>query len=126
LSPCTTSALTNQHDRAVEPGRGQKPQLRALVGEAEQRLVVAKKNAGMRLEGERRGSPPQRLGARQRGRDHGAVAAMHAVEIADGDDGAVERVVGGRFAPHHDERLSRLRLVGHDRRWNGPRKTLEA
>jgi hypothetical protein len=48
---------------------------------------------------------------------------MHAVEIADGDDGTVERVVGGRFAPDHDERLSRLRLVGHDRRWSGPRRT---
>src|SRR5262245_66664763 len=77
----------------------------------------------MRLEGERRGFPPKRLGARQRCRDHGAMAAMHAVEIADGDDGAVERVVPGRFAPHHDERLFRLRLVGHDRRWNGPRMT---
>src|SRR5215471_14167914 len=88
--------------------------------------VGAKKTAGMRLEGERRRFPPERLGARQRRRDHGAVAAMHAVEIADGDDGAVERVVRGRFAPHHDERLSRRRLVGHERRRNGPRKTLQA
>src|SRR5262245_7913483 len=55
-----------QHDRAAKPGRGQKPQLRALVGEAEQWLVGAKKTAGMRLEGERRRLPPERLGARQR------------------------------------------------------------
>src|SRR5262249_3090539 len=112
-----------QHDRAAKPGRGQKPQLRALVGEAEQRLVGAKKTAGMRLEGGRCRLPPHRPGARRRGRDHGAVAAMPAVEIADGDDGAVERVVGGRFAPHHDERFFRRRLVGHDRRWSGPRMT---
>ena len=82
-----------QHDRAGEPGRGQEPQLRALVGEAEQRLVGPEEAARMRLEGERRGRPAERLGARARGRDHGAVAAMHAVEIADGDDGAVERVI---------------------------------
>jgi hypothetical protein len=77
----------------------------------------------MRLEGQRCRFAPEGFGARKRGRDHGAVAAMHAVEIADGDDGIVERVVGGRFAPDHDERLSRLRLVGHDRRWSGPRRT---
>src|SRR5262249_19055675 len=112
-----------QHDRAAKPGRGQKPQLRALVGEPEQRLVGAKKTAGMRLEGERCRFPPQRLGARQRRRDHGAGAAMPAVENAGGGDGAGERVVGGRFAPHHDERLFRRRLVGHDRRWSGPRMT---
>jgi hypothetical protein len=112
-----------QHDRAAEPGRGQKPQLRALVGQPEQRLLGAKENAGMRLEGQRCRFPPEGFGARERRRDHGAVAAMHAVEIADGDDGAVERVVRGRFAADHDERLSRLRLVGHDRRWSGPRRT---
>ena len=35
-----------QHDRAVEPGGGQEPQLRALVGEAEQRLVAAGRSRG--------------------------------------------------------------------------------
>ena len=35
--------------------------------------------------------PPERPGAAARRRDHGAVAAMHAVEIADGDDGARQR-----------------------------------
>jgi hypothetical protein len=39
---------------------------------------------------------------------------MHAVEIADGDDGAVERVVGAAFAAHHDERPLRLRRFAHD------------
>ena len=97
----------------VESGRGQEAQLRALVGEAEQRLVRAEERARMRLEGQRRGRPAERLGARERGRDHGAVAAMHAVEIADGDDGAIERAVGGRFATNHDERLGRIGLVGH-------------
>src|SRR5215468_1327966 len=91
---CERRAET-QHDRAAEPGRGQKPQLRALVGQPEQRLLGAKERAGMRLEGQRRRFAPERFGARQRRRDHGAVAAMYAVEIADGDDGAVERVVGG-------------------------------
>src|SRR5262249_40481288 len=111
-----------QHDRAAEPGRGQKPQLRALVGQPEQRLLGAKERAGMRLEGQRRRFAPGGFGARQRPPDHGAGGATHAREIADGDDGAVERVVGGRFAPDHDEWLSRLRLLGHDRRWSGPRR----
>src|SRR5262249_33088377 len=115
--------VETQHDRAAKPGRGQKPQFRALVGQAEQRLLGPKKTAGMRLEGERRGFSPERLGARPRRRDHGAVAAMDAVESAEGDDRAGEGVVRGRFAPHHDERLFRLRLICHDRRWNGPRMT---
>jgi hypothetical protein len=38
---------------------------------------------------------------------------MHAVEIADGDDRAIERVIRGRFPPDDDEGLWRLRLVGH-------------
>jgi predicted ATPase len=37
--------------------------------------------------------------------EHGLMAAMHAVEIADGDDCPVEGVLRGRFASHHDERL---------------------
>ena len=53
-----------QYDRPAEPGRCQEPQLRALVGEAEQRPVGPKKPARMRLEGERGGRPGQRLGAR--------------------------------------------------------------
>ena len=102
-----------QHDRAGEAGRGQQAQLRAFVREAEQRLVRTEEGAGMRFEGQRRGRPGERLGARQRGRDHRPVAAMHAVEIADGDDRAVERVVRGCVATDHGERLGRLRLVGH-------------
>ena len=38
-----------------------------------------------------RGLAPERLGALQRGTDHGAVAAVHAVEIADRHHGAVQR-----------------------------------
>ena len=34
-----------QYDRAAEPGRRQQPQLRALVSEAEQRLVGRKTGA---------------------------------------------------------------------------------
>jgi len=41
------------------------------------------------------------------------MAAVNPVEIADGENRAVERVVGRRFATDHDERLDRLRLVGH-------------
>ena len=37
--------VERQHDRAVESGRGEKPQLRAFVGEAEQRRLAAGRNA---------------------------------------------------------------------------------
>ena len=40
----------------------------------------------MRLEGEHRRGPVRRLGAFHRRADHRAMAAMDAVEIADGDD----------------------------------------
>ena len=42
----------------------------------------------MRREGQRRRLAAERLGARARGADHGAVAAVHAVEIADRHHGA--------------------------------------
>ena len=105
--------IERQHDRAVEPGGGQQPQLRALVGQTKQRLVRPEEAAGMRLEGERRRRPAERLRARQRRGDDRAMAAVNPVEIADGEHRAVERVVGRRFATDHDERLDRLRLVGH-------------
>src|SRR5262249_6238614 len=44
-----------QHDRAGKSGRGQEPQLRALVGEAEQRLLGSEETARMRREREQRG-----------------------------------------------------------------------
>ena len=102
-----------EHDGAVEPGRRQQPQLRPLVGQPEQRLVRPKDAARVRLEGERRGRPAERLGALQRSRDHRAVAAVHAVEIADGDHRAAQRVVVGRVVAHHRERSDRLPAVGH-------------
>jgi hypothetical protein len=105
--------IERQHDRAVEPDSGQQPQLRALVGQTKQRLVRPEEAAGMRLEGERRRRPAERLRARQRRGDDRAMAAVNPVEVADGKHRAVERVVGRRFATDHDERLDRLRLVGH-------------
>ncbi len=80
------------HDEgAVEPGRGQQPQLVALAGELEQRLLRPEKLPRMRREGERGRRPLQAAARAQRGADHGAVAAMHAVEIADRHHGAGER-----------------------------------
>src|SRR5215470_19411857 len=83
--------VEGQYDRAVEPGAGEQAQLGALVGQAEQRLLRAEEAARMRLEGERRGRSAERARARKRCSDHGTVPALHAVEIADGDDGALER-----------------------------------
>ena len=79
--------------------------------------VRAKEFARVRLEGERGSGSAERLGARQRRRDHGAVAAVHAVEIADRHHGAAQRVVAGGVVAHHGKRSGRRRVVGH----GGPR-----
>ncbi len=69
----------------------------------------------MRREGQRRSLAAERTGALERGADHGAMAAMHAVEIADRHHGAGQRaasdplraaaddmkVLRGRFGPAH-------------------------
>ena len=101
--------VEGEHDRAVEAGRGEEPQLAGLVGQAEQRLVRIEEGARMRLEGQRRRRPAQRLGAANGGADHGAVAAVHAVEIADGDDRAAQGVIGRDIA-HDPETLGRHRV----------------
>ena len=78
-------------DGAVEPGRRQQAQLVALAGELEQRVLRPQEKPRMRRESQRRGLAAERLGARQGRPDHRAVAAMHAVEIADRHHGAVQR-----------------------------------
>ena len=78
-------------DGAVEPARRQQAQLVARAGELEQRVLRAQEKPRMRRKGQRRGRAAQRLGALERGADHGAVTAMHAVEIADRHHGAVQR-----------------------------------
>ncbi len=100
--------VEGEHDRAVEPGRGQKPQFGGLVGQPEQRLAGIEEGARMRLEGQRRRRPAQRPGLVQRRADHGAMAAMHAIEIADGDDGATQGVIG-RAVAHDGEVFRRHR-----------------
>ena len=73
-----------------EPGGGEQPQLRGLVGQAKHRIGRAQDLARMRLEGHRDGGRAERGRARNGGIDHRAMAAMHAVEIADRRDRAAE------------------------------------
>ena len=101
-----------EHDRTGKPRRREQAELRALVGEPKERLLRPEEAARMRLEGQRRRRPAERQGARARGRDHGAVAAMHTVEIADGDDSAVE-LAHRRCAVDHGEGFRRLEALGH-------------
>ena len=68
--------------------------------EPEQRFIGIEEGTRMRLEGERSGRLAERARPRQRRRDHRFVAAMHPVEIADGDGRAAERL-GGRKIMHH-------------------------
>src|SRR5262245_26810163 len=74
------------HDGTVEPGRGEQAELGGLVGQAKKRLVRIEEGAGMRLEGQRRRRAPEGAGAAHRRCDHGAMAAMDALEIAHGND----------------------------------------
>ena len=86
-----SAGVEGHDDGAVEPARRQQAQPVALAGELEQRVLRPQELPRMRREGQRRRLAAKRLGARQRGADHRAVAAMHAVEIADRHHGAVER-----------------------------------
>ena len=76
-------AVELHHDGAVERGGRKQPQLGVAIGEPEQRLVRRKECPRMRLEGEHRGRAAEPPRARHRGADHRAMAAMHALEIAD-------------------------------------------
>jgi hypothetical protein len=67
----------------------------------------------MRLEGEGGGGPVERPGAAACRRDHGAVAAMHAIEISDGNDRAGKRRRERRIAMNDGERWRRLRDFAH-------------
>ncbi len=100
--------IEGEHDRAVEPGRGQEPQFGRLVGEPEQLFVRMEEGARMRLEGERRGRAAEPVGALQRGGDDDPVAAMHAVEIADGNDRAAQAIIA-RAVAHDEEAFCRHR-----------------
>ena len=95
--------IEGEDDRTIEPGAGQQPQLIRLVGQPEQLFLRIEEGARMRLEGQRRGRLSQNSGAIERGSDDGAMAAMHAVEIADGDDCAAQATVAPAVA--HDEEV---------------------
>src|SRR6516225_10918643 len=86
--------IEGQHNRAVEPGGGEQAQFGGFGGEPEQRFVGIEERARMRFEGERGGRLTERAPPRQCRRDHRLMAAMHSVEIADGDGGAAERLAG--------------------------------
>ena len=95
------------HDGAVERGRREEPQLGVGIGEPEQRLVRRKEGARMRLEGEHCRRAPEPVGARHRSADHRAMAAMHALEIADREHRAPKRAGMRRQVERvldHDER----------------------
>jgi hypothetical protein len=71
----------------------------------------------MRLEGKHRSRAMRRLRTLDRSCDQRAVAAMHAVEIADGDDRPRQSIeacpIGLRTAVAHDDEWT-LADFGHD------------
>ena len=110
--------IEGQHHRAVEPGRGEQPQLPAFIGEPEHRLLRAQDGGRMRLEGQGRSGAAGRPRARQRRGNDRPVAAMHAVEIADRQHGAAQRRAWGTVALD-DEGLVRgtIRSFGRQFPW---------
>ena len=103
--------VEREHQRAVEPARREQPQLGRFVGEPEQRAVRAQEPPRMRLERQRDRRAAERFGATHRGGDHGAMTAVHAVEIADRDDAAFERGQGRGIVADHEERPRRSRRI---------------
>src|SRR5262249_20041675 len=83
--------VEGEDDGAIETAAREQPQLGALVGQAEQRHLRPEEAARMRLEGERCGWPGECAGTLTRSVDQGAMTAIHAVEIADGNDRAGQR-----------------------------------
>ncbi len=80
-------------DGAIESGACKQAQLVALARKLEQRVLRPQELSRVRREGERRSLAVELSRSCARGVDHGAVAAVHAVEIADGDDGPVQRSI---------------------------------
>ena len=101
-------AIELHHDGAVECGGREEPELGVAIAEPKQRLVRREEGARMRIEGEhrRRAAEPARAG--NRSGDHRAMAAMHALEIADRDHRASERA---------GMRRQLERVLDDDERW---------
>ena len=100
-------------DGAVEPGGGEQAQLVALARQLEQRVLRPQEQPRMRREGQSRGLAPERLRAFLRCSDDGAVAAVHAVEIADRHHRAMQRPAVNFVArPARDMEADRRRFRG--------------
>src|SRR5688500_9203478 len=97
--------IEGHHNRAVESGGRQQPQLVAVIAEPKQRHLGPEELAGVRREGQRRRGLPQACRAPAGQLDHGAVAAMHAVKIADRHDRA--REAGRRLVMSNCERMGK-------------------
>ena len=100
---CGQRRVERHDDGAVETGGGQQAQLVALAGQLKQGLLRPQEQPRVRREGQRRGLAAERPGALQRGADHRAMAAMHAVEIADRHHGAGQRAAGDRLRAAADD-----------------------
>jgi hypothetical protein len=71
------------HDRALEPGRAQRPDLVAQIGDARRRPLGHEELARVRLERHDSRDESALCGRGDDARDQCLVAAMHAIEIAD-------------------------------------------
>ena len=81
-----------EQDCAIKVGGRQQSQLAGLRTQAERRCLRLKVAAGVRLESKHGGGPADGVRACDRRRNHGTVAAMKPVKIADGDRGVPQRL----------------------------------
>ena len=100
--------VEGQQDGSIETGRGEQPQFAGLVGQLEHRRAGIEECAGMRCEADHGSRLAQRPCALKRDANHRAVAAMHAVEIAESSDCATEGAIG-RLIAHDNEAVWRHR-----------------
>ncbi len=77
--------IERQDVQVIDPEPGQEARLDPQRGQSRRRLLRRQDLARMRLEGDHAERRAEVAGPRPRGLDQGAVAAVHAVEIADRD-----------------------------------------
>jgi hypothetical protein len=109
--------IEGHHHGAVEPGSGQQPQLVHLVGQTELRRAAAEEVARVRFEGHGIGEAAAYPRHPLRSTDHGAMAEMHPVEIAERDHRALRDGIGRRGVADHKKAGGHRPEGGPYREW---------
>ena len=102
--------VEGQHQRGIEAGLRQKFQLARCGGEQLGRVGRPQDARRMRIEGHRHGTRARLLRAAHHLPEHGAVRAVHAIEVAHAHDGGSEvGGHGGQLAEYFHDCFGRIR-----------------